>query len=71
MVAEEQKKKITIIRGLDLASIKEGESEICPLCHKWIHSGKVFPDDCCCSVGVIENHFNLIAKALQKSLEIA
>jgi len=55
----EQKEKIAIIRGLDLQNINEGESEICPLCNLWIHSGKVSPNDCFCSVGVIKNHFKL------------
>jgi len=53
----EQKEKIAIIRGLQ--NINEGESEICPLCNLWIHSGKVSPNDCFCSVGVIKNHFNV------------
>ena len=61
----EQKEKIAIIRSVDLESVKDGESEICPLCVRFIYSDRAFPEDCCCSVGVIKNHFKLIAEALQ------
>ena len=55
-MVNDQKEKIAIIRGVDLASIKV-ESELCPLCNLWIHSDNVSPNDCFCSVGVIKNYF--------------
>ena len=38
----EQKAKLAIIRGIDLASVKNDDSKICPLCARLIRSDRSY-----------------------------